>query len=121
MSSSSVRIASSAALTRCCPRSPWYQASTTTIGRPTARTEHRELLDECGQREGVADEAEDLQQHPRAGRVRESPLDHLAAPQFGPGAIGFTLCRRVGQSAAPMARSVAAYPRVRAGNRSTVT
>ena len=57
----------------------------------------------AGQAKASADESQDLQQHPRARRVRESPLHHLAAAQSGPGALGFTLCRRVGQSAAPMA------------------
>ena len=35
--------------------------------------------------------------------LRQPPLHHLAAAQPGPGALGCTLCRRVGQSTAPMA------------------
>ena len=53
--------------------------------------------------EGVGEEAEALQQYPGACRVAEAPLHHLAAAQRDPDALGSTLCRRVGQSSAPMA------------------
>ena len=54
----------------------------------------------------LADVLEALQEPPGGGDVDESPLDDLAAAQPGPGALGSTLCRRVGHSAAPMARAV---------------
>ena len=42
---SSVRIVSSGADRRCWPRSPWYQARTSTIGSPIRSARVRELLD----------------------------------------------------------------------------
>ena len=87
---------------RCWPRSPWYQARTRTIGRPirsassaTCRSCSRPVV-------GVADVLKALQEPPGARDVDHPPLHHLAAAQPGPGALGSTLCRRVGHSAAPM-------------------
>jgi hypothetical protein len=53
--------------------------------------------------EGLADVLQAVEEPPGSGDVYESPLDDLAPAQSGPGALGFTLCRRVGQSVAPMA------------------
>ena len=103
-----MRIANSGVLMRCWPRSPWYQARTRTIGRPIRSARSAICRSCCGPVEGLADVLEALQESPGSGDVDESPLDDLAAAQPGPGALGFTLCRRVGHSAAPMARSVAA-------------
>ena len=56
-----------------------------------------------GQSKVLADVLEALQESPGSGDVDHSPLHDLAAAQPGPGALGSTLCRRVGHSAAPMA------------------
>ena len=56
-----------------------------------------------GQSKVLAEVLEALQESPGGGDVDHSPLDDLAAAQPGPGALGSTLCRRVGQSSAPMA------------------
>ena len=98
-----MRIANSGVLMRCWPRSPWYQARTRTMGSPIDEREQRDLPDLLGPVEGLADVLEALQESPGSGDVDKSPLDDLAAAQPGPGALGFTLCRRVGHSAAPMA------------------
>ena len=90
-------------LTRCWPRSPWYQARTSTIGRPMRSASTAICRTCCGPVEGLADVLEALQESPGGGDVDQSPLDDLAAAQPGPGALGSTLCRRVGHSAAPMA------------------
>ena len=73
------------------------------MGRPIRSARSRDLLDLLRPVEGLAEVLEALQEPPRGGDVDQSPLDDLAAAQSGPGALGFTLCRRVGQSAAPMA------------------
>ena len=98
-----MRIASSGVLTRCWPRSPWYQARTRTIGRPIRSASSAICRTCCGPVEGLADVLQALQEPPGSGDVYQSPLDDLAAAQPGPGALGSTLCRRVGHSAAPMA------------------
>ena len=98
-----MRIANSGVVMRCSPRSPWYQARTSTIGSPIRSARVASCWICCGQSKVLADVLEALQEPPRGGDVDESPLDDLAAAQPGPGALGSTLCRRVGQSAAPMA------------------
>ena len=65
--------------------------------------EQRHLADCGGPLEGVADVLQALEESPASSDVDQSPLHHLAAAQPRPGALGSTLCRRVGHSTAPMA------------------
>ena len=106
-----MRIASSGVLMRCWPRSPWYQARTRTIGRPirSARSASWRI---CSRPvEGVADVLEALQEPPGSGDVDHPPLHDLAAAQPGPGALGSTLCRRVGHLEASVSSSGASFGR----------
>ena len=74
------------------------------MGRPIEEGQRRHLLDaDVDQSKALAEVLESLKQAPGTGRVGDAPLNHLAAAQSGPDALGFTLCRRVGHSAAPMA------------------
>ena len=106
-----MRIANSGPLTRCWPRSPWYQARTRTIGQPDDECEERDLPDLLRPVEGFADVLEALQESPGSGDVDKSPLDDLAAAQPGPGALGSTLCRRVGHLEASVSSSGASFGR----------
>ena len=73
------------------------------MGRPIRSASEASLLDLFRPVEGLGDVLQTLQESPGAGDVDKSPLDDLAPAQSGPGALGSTLCRRVGQSTAPMA------------------
>ena len=87
--------------------------------QPDDEREHCDLPYLLGPVERLADVLEPLQESPGGGDVYNSPLGDLAAAQPGPGALG---SRSVGVSVTrrpPWRRSVAAYPWVRAGNRST--
>ena len=105
-----MRIANSGVLMRCWPRSPWYQASTRTMGRPMRSASSGDLAD-CGASGRIADVLEALQETPGGGDVYESPLDDLAAAQPGPGAFGFTLCRRCRHLEASVSSSGASFGR----------
>ena len=72
--------------------------------------EERDLPELFGPVEGLADVFEALQEPPGGRDVHKSPLDDLAAAQSSPGALGSTLCRRVGQSSAPMASECSGLP-----------
>ena len=72
-------------------------------GQADQEREERDLPELLRPVEGLADVLEALQESPGSGDVDQSPLDDLAAAQPGPGALGSTLCRRVGHSSAPMA------------------
>ena len=50
---------------------------------------------------GLAEVLEYLQQRPSRGSVGNRPLHYFAAVQSRPGALAFTLCRRVGHFGAP--------------------
>ena len=58
--------------------------------------ETREFLQLVGPLKEPADVLEALQEPPGRGDVDQSPLHHLAPAQPRPGALGCTLCRRVG-------------------------
>ena len=60
-------------------------------GKADRECQQRKLLDDGGPGKGVGGEAHDLQHHPRARRVREPPLHHLAAAQLDPWASGLAL------------------------------
>ena len=83
-SNSTVRIVNSRPLTRCCPRSPWYQASTNAMGSPTRNAMRHGSLQLPGPLEHRAEVSQPLQQAPRAGHIGDAPLHHLAAAQAGP-------------------------------------
>ena len=102
-SSNSVNTANSEPVTRCCPRSPWYQARTRTMGRPTSKRNGRELLNLTRPIEGAAEVLQPLHEHPAAGDVDDSPLHHLAPAQFRPGALVLALYWRLVHAAAPLA------------------
>jgi len=71
-------------------------------GQADQKCDSCELLDLSRPIECATEVLEDLQQHPRCSRVGEAPLHDLASAPPGPGALGSTLCRRVGHSSAPM-------------------
>ena len=76
------------------------------MGRPTRRASVDSWLDLARPVIGAAEVLEPLQESPGRGDVYKPPLHHLATAQPCPGALGSTLCRRVGQSLAPMSRAV---------------
>ena len=78
--------------------------------QPDDEDEHGDLPYLLGPVEGLADVLDALQEPPGGGDVHKPPLDDLAAAQPGPGALGCTLCRRVGQSSAPMPSECSGLP-----------
>ena len=80
-------ITSSVPLIRCSPRSPWYHARTrTTAGRD--EREGEDLLNMLAASRRCREVFEALQEPPGGGDVDQPPLDHLAASQPCPGALG---------------------------------
>ena len=75
-------------------------------GQADQKCEERDLAELFRPVEGLADVLQALQESPGSGDVDQSPLHDLAAAQPGPGALGSTLCRRVGHSTAPIALTV---------------
>ena len=65
-------------------------------GQTDQECQERDLAELYRPLEGLGDVLQTLQESPGSGDVDQSPLDDLAAAQSAPGALGCTLCRRVG-------------------------
>jgi hypothetical protein len=72
-------------------------------GQADQEKEERDLAELWRPLESLADVLQALRESPRRNDVDHSPLDDLAPAQPGPQVLNSTLCRRVGQSTAPMA------------------
>ena len=89
-------------VTRCSPRSPWYQAITRTIGRPIRSARIATWLSCPGQSKASLTYCEALQESPGTRGIGDPPLHHLARRSLAQSALLRTLCRRVGHVPAPL-------------------